>query len=325
MSAPTESAPAPVSRRSWVVLGLILAIGIVMYATVVTIYNREGGYTTAVDSTQVAGDSVGLAVVIAPLAFDSEANTAQLHLSFQTEAAASLIGAGSELTENVRFVIDGSGGTQEIRFPKGSQLGDKDITINSSGGAWQYPFDVHEGPFFISGGTYEKQPDGSVITLDPLAVDVIQNADAQASGGLSGWDTEIAAQVGPTQTSVDTTFTRAFSVKVFAVVLLVLAAMLATATAVVAFLVSVGRRKAEIGLMSWTAALLFALPALRSFMPYSPPIGAGLDVYVYLWVMLTAIIAAIAMIIAWIRQSGWALFGHRPHVAKQPSDTSGDD
>lgn len=85
--------------------------------------------------------------------------------------------------------------------------------------------------------------------------------------------------------------------------LLVLAVLLATATAVVAFLVAANQRRAEIGLMAWTASLLFALPALRSFMPNSPPIGAQIDMYVYLWVMAAAIVAAITMIISWVRQS----------------------
>ena len=88
--------------------------------------------------------------------------------------------------------------------------------------------------------------------------------------------------------------------------LLVLAVMLAAATVMVAFLVASQRRRAEIGLMSWTAALLFALPALRTFMPNSPPIGAAIDMYVYLWVMAGAIAAAIIMIVSWVRQSGRA-------------------
>ena len=53
------------------------------------------------------------------------------------------------------------------------------------------------------------------------------------------------------------------------------------------------RRAAEVGLLSWTAALLFALPLLRTYMPNSPPIGASIDVYVYLWVMVAAVAAAV--------------------------------
>ena len=64
--------------------------------------------------------------------------------------------------------------------------------------------------------------------------------------------------------------------------------------------------------MSWTAALLFALPALRTFMPNSPPIGAAIDIYVYLWVMAGAIAAAVIMIVSWVRQSGRPADGDPP-------------
>ena len=84
--------------------------------------------------------------------------------------------------------------------------------------------------------------------------------------------------------------------------------------------------------MSWTAALLFALPALRTFMPNSPPIGAAIDIYVYLWVMAGAIAAAVVMIVSWVRQSGRMLTvdptarsGGIPGIPGAPSaDVTGD-
>ena len=62
------------------------------------------------------------------------------------------------------------------------------------------------------------------------------------------------------------------------------------------------RRIVEATLLSWAAALVFALPALRNFMPNAPPIGAAIDVYVFLWVMVAAVSAAALVIIAWIER-----------------------
>ncbi len=62
------------------------------------------------------------------------------------------------------------------------------------------------------------------------------------------------------------------------------------------------RRTVEATLLSWSAALLFALPALRHFMPQEPPIGAAIDIYVFLWVMVAAVGAAVLVILAWVER-----------------------
>ena len=327
MTTPSgEFTPHPISRRSWAILALIVAVGVALYVGVVTVYNNEGGYTTTVDDSGMTNVSPSAYVGVAPSSFDSSAEIGGLHLDFQVDSTtSSLIGADDALTENVRFVIDGAGDQQELRFPKGSQLADKDIIVNTSGAQWTYPFDVHEGSFEIRAETYDKASDGTLVTVDSIPLDVLPANATTSDGGVTGWDTSLAATTSPASTFFAISYTRGFSTKVFSLLLLALAVVIAIATATVAFLVAAGRRKAEIGLMSWTAALLFALPALRSFMPNSPPIGAGIDMYVYLWVMLTAMVAAITMIIAWVRQSGWGLVGRRHPVQALRHDTSGDD
>ena len=318
--------PQKISRRSWIGLAVVLAVGLFAYVGVITVYNNEGGYTTSVDDSGMTDVSPAAYVGVAPSSFDSAAEVGGLHLDFQLDATtSSIIGADDKLTENLRFVIDGVGDQQEIRFAKGSELAEKDIAVDTSGAQWKYPFDVHEGYFEIRAETYDKASDGSLVTQQVLPLDVLPADSTSTDGGVTGWDTALAASTSPASTFFTITYTRGFSTKVYSLLLIVLATILAIATATVAFLVAAGRRKAEIGLMSWTAALLFALPALRSFMPNSPPIGAGIDMYVYLWVMLTAIVAAITMIIAWVRQSGWALFGRRHALDRVKHDTSGDD
>jgi hypothetical protein len=64
------------------------------------------------------------------------------------------------------------------------------------------------------------------------------------------------------------------------------------------------RRRIEVALLAWTASLLFALPLLRTYLPNAPPIGAAIDIYVYLWVMVLAVIAAVLVVIAWVAQTG---------------------
>ena len=63
-------------------------------------------------------------------------------------------------------------------------------------------------------------------------------------------------------------------------------------------------------LLSWAAAVLFALPLLRTYFPNSPPVGASVDIYVYLWVIVAAVIAAALVVVAWVRQNGATLVAH---------------
>jgi len=304
MSALDPTQPRKISPRSWLALAAIILIGIGLYLWVVIVYNTEGGYTTTVDQSGVGSTTYGAEVEIQPTAFDSQINTAALQMTFQiSDIGSTLVDPKGQLTQNVRFIIDGSSGTQEIRFPVGSRLAAKDVTLTTQGPSWEYPFDVHQGAFDIEAETYEKQPDGTLTTVQTLPLGVVIDEEAQAVGGVTGWDTLIEAGTYLDYTNFGITYTRGFSTKVFAIMLLVLAVLLATSTAVVAFLVAAEQRRAEIGLMAWTASLLFALPALRSFMPNSPPIGAQIDMYVYLWVMAAAIVAAITVIISWVRQS----------------------
>jgi Domain of unknown function (DUF4436) len=313
--------PRPLSRRTWVRLGLIAVVVAVLYAAVAFFYNSEGG-VTYVDRPETL--DIGVTAAVDPVVLNAQTNIVSLQMTFGT--LGDLADANGRLTQNLRIVVDSWAGSRELKFPMGTVLSPANVDLGLTGELAQYPFDVHEGGGFISADTYTKNSDGSVTSVDTVPVSV------SVTNGVNGWDTAADVSLLSASTSFDFTFARAFSTQVFALMLLALAVMLAAATVIVAFLVASQRRKAEIGLMSWTAALLFALPALRTFMPNSPPIGAAIDMYVYLWVMAGAIAAAIIMIVSWVRQSGRLLIedptaagGGVPGIPGAPSaDVTGD-
>ena len=130
----------------------------------------------------------------------------------------------------------------------------------------------------------------------------------QAAGGVNGWDSSLtlptALMDGPL---ASLEFSRAFSTQVFAVVLLAMVIVLAAFALFVSLLVLTRRRRMEAALLGWSAALLFALPLLRTYLPNSPPIGAAIDVFIYLWVIVAAVLACVFLLCAWIGQSRDAL------------------
>jgi hypothetical protein len=317
-----EFRPRPLSHRTWVGLALVAIVVGVLYAVVAYFYNAEGGVTVD-DSGSAPGN--GLMIQIDPMTVNAQTNLAEIQLTFMPSGS-ELFDDSGHLRENLRVVVDSGAGNKEMRFPAGTVPSAQNATVVLGGELAQYPFDTHSGLAYISADTYTKNSDGT-ITSDQIYI-----ADLTVVTGVNGWDTVADLSNTAASSYVSFTFSRAFSTQAFAIMLLALAVMLAIATVIVAFLVATQRRKAEIGLMSWTAALLFALPALRTFMPNSPPIGAAIDMYVYLWVMAGAIAAAIIMIGSWIRQSGRLLVvdptakaGGVPKIPDAPSaDISGD-
>ena len=289
-----EFRPRPLSHRTWLRLGLIAVIVAVVYGLVAYAYDAQGSLQTT--GGAAADATPGLTVTVEPLEMNAVTSQATVRLTFKVTDPN--LTDGTRLTQNLRVDLQSAAGDQEFRFPVGTVASPQSATIGLDGEIAYYPFDTHAGDMTLAADTFQKAADGSPESVDSVYV------TAQASGGVSGWATTVDSQDLPGSANVGLTFNRAFSTQVFALMLLVLAVSLAVATVVVAFLVASQRRRAEIGLMSWTAALLFALPALRTFMPNSPPIGAAIDIYVYLWVMAGAIAAAIIMIVSWVRQSG---------------------
>jgi hypothetical protein len=296
MSEP-EFRPRPLSARTWSVLGVLALIVVLLYSLVAHFYNAEGGLTFT--STAEASDR-GITATVEPMEVNAATNQATVYLTLASVDPA-LVDSEGRLVENVRVAIQSQSGTSELRFPAGSILSQATVNMGLDGELAQYPFDSHSGNGTITAETYLKNRDGTFTTKDSVYV----NADAR--GGVNGWDTTVAVQETAVAASVTLTFQRAFSTQAFALLLLALAVILAAAAVTVAFLVGTFRRKAEVALMSWTAALLFALPALRNFMPNGPPIGASIDMYIYLWVMAGAIAAAIVVVVSWGRQTAIAL------------------
>jgi hypothetical protein len=298
--------PRPLSRRGRRVLIAILALVAVLYVLVVSFYNAEG--TNNVTGGLGSVDQPGLIITVEPIGVNPQTGQATVDLNMMWQGDG-LVDDGGHLQQNVRVMINSSVGTQEAKFIAGDALGRLETTIGIDGELSNYPFDVHTGLLSFSADTYTKASDGSFQSTGPLVIGV------QSSGGVSGWDTTTALGSGLSEfQGMDLTFNRAFSTQAFALVLLALAVILSSFALVVGILAFTNRRKAEVGLMSWTAALLFALPLLRNYFPYGPPVGASIDIFVYLWVIVMAVIAATLNVIAWMNQTRDALNAASAHV-----------
>lgn len=306
--------PRRVSRRGWVIVAAIAVVVAFLYGLVAVFYNVEG-------SARVTGDpsvtSDGIQVLVEPVSVDVGRNQATLHLSFVPEGA-SLTDDQGRLLSNTRVAITTATGSDEVRFPAGEVMGQKEVLLGIDGEQALYPFDEHAGTFVVLIDTYTRHSDGT-FTSTGIVNTTMAAGGGDAGWGVNGWDTTLDVANTPASTVGTFTFNRAFSTQVFALVLLALVVILAGIALTVGILVVTERRRAEIGLMAYAASLLFALPVLRNYMPNSPPIGAAIDVFVYLWVIVMAIVAVTLVVTGWIGQSRVILLAERRR-AKQAAE-----
>lgn len=288
-------APAARSRSAgWVPLAAIGAVVFGAFILVTSLYDAEGGLTQSGGATTLA--ATGFTAAVTPIAVQPLTSTATVRLSFRSVGDDMLDDSG-RLGQNTRVTVITDTGVTESRYPAGTVPVPVEVEMGVDGDQTLYPFDEHSGQVIVVMDSYEVRSDGAVGSLGPLPLTL--GADA----GVSGWNTTATFTEGSTDEPVATfVFSRAFSTQAFAILILVVSVVLAGMALVVGVLTKTRRRIVEATLLSWSAALLFALPALRNFMPNAPPIGAAIDVYVFMWVMLAAVGAAALVILAWIER-----------------------
>jgi hypothetical protein len=298
--------PRKVSRRGWVVVAVLGLLVAALYTLVAVVYNVEGGTKFTGDDSVATN---GIITVVEPVTIDAQRNQATIHFTF-TAIGAGVLDENERLTKNTRVLIQSATGTDEVRFPAGDVLAQKEITVGVDGEQAQYPFDTHLGSFSVMIDTYEKNAEGSFASTGSVYTTLAPGGGSDG-WGVNGWDTTLDAQTTPAAALGTVTFTRAFSTKIFALLLLILVVLLAGIGLVVGVLVQTRRRRVEVGLMAYTASLLFALPLLRNYMPNAPPIGASIDIYVYLWVIVMATAAVTLVVTSWIGQTRETLLAER--------------
>lgn len=300
MSGFTGLDPLPRTHRGWIALVITGVLFIVSFFLVVRFYDAEGGGKVTGGSLEVDGQQA-LFITVEPISVDANVNEARVHLRFQLVGDEFADSDGRPVS-NVRVTVTDGSGMNEYKFPAGTVLSQRDQVLATDGDSSLYPFDFHEARMLFSADTYTRNSDGSLDSTGtiPIALD--------AEGGVNGWDTSIdlfsnvdeSGKVNDViQPMAMLEFGRAFSTQVFALLIVAIAGILAILALMTGALVQADRRPAEAALLSWTAALLFALPLLRTYLPNGPPFGASVDMYAYLWFILAAGAAAVLMVFGW--------------------------
>ena len=285
--------PRPLSRHAKIILGVILVLVLIAMLVISLAYRQEGGSTV---NGGFDGPGSGIVARVQPVSMDPGTNTLTARFDFAGLGEDYFDGNG-RLAETVWVSVEGAAGIREFRFSQGSKLSQAVIDLAAIGDESQYPFDSYVADFAVSADVMSRQSDGSFTVADQVPVGM------SGSGGVPGWDVamDFPSALGAESTRGQLALNRAFSTQIFAILILVGVTILSVVAMVLAFLVGTRRLPIESVLLPWMASLMFALPILRNSMPNAPPIGIALDVYVFFWVLLIAVVAASTIAISWIR------------------------
>ncbi len=272
---------------------IVLAVMAVAYVLVLRFYS-VGGLLDVTTAAPASSGSVTVRVEV--LSIDPNQNTAtiRLHLGSMPEA---FMAADGRLLRDVVMVVSANDGADEYAFPRGSIRTVAESTIGITGETATYPFDEHKAlvgieVLALDGPPGEAVPGGA----QRLPVDVM------VTDGVNAWDTTARiTEVSPGAASVTFTFQRSFSTVFFAVLLIMLALIVALFPFTVGVSVLAGKHQVDSSILGWGAGLLFALVAFRFYLPGDVPIGSGIDVFVYLWIVVLAFLGLAGAMHAWMR------------------------
>ena len=210
-----------------------------------------------------------------------------------------LLNADGRLAVPMRLAVTSSDGTDDVVFPAGSALGRAEVSIGLSGEESGYPFDVHNANVTINPAI------PAVVEGDPTRAYLTAAVEVDADS--PGWSmvVDVVGQ-GTDDVAMAVTLERESTVKVVTFLILLIGFALAISALVIGVSVRSGHQPVDSSILGWAAGLIFALLALRFYLPGEPPIGSGIDVYGYLWIIVFAFLAMGLLVWAWLR---------RPHAS----------
>jgi hypothetical protein len=290
------------SKKEAIIGSIALILFFVCYFFVVSTYTAEEKKTS--ESGFFSGDEARkdkISVEGKVLSIDPVKGELVVRLQFYPEGSY-VSKDGVSLSKNIDILVNSITGKSLYTFKKGDIMSPADVVVELQESVSKYPFDKHKSNFYMEIST--PLASGSVSS-PPEDYDFVPFT-INFGAALNGYNnTAIDNSEDDSSCDVDITVQRSSIVITFVCFVMVIKWALALSALFVTLSVVVRKRKVELAMFSWLAALLFALPPLRNAMPNVPPIGSLNDILSFFWAEGIVAISLVAMVFVWlIRTNG---------------------
>ena len=287
----------------------IIAIG--MYVTL-GFFKAEGAKTSAVISDKGSKNPNRVEASMTLLGLDAVKGDATARIEFAPKG--NLFNEDDNtLKQNLRFYINSANGKQEIDFAKGKRMTPVEAVINTyDGNVSDYPFDTHkaEVELYLAPGKEDpkKAPEKPASGEEPANA---KKEDAEPEdipitvdfyGSLPGYKitTQVSKETDENYALFDLNFERSSTAIFFSIFIAVVMWALSIAVLFLILSVVIRKRKPELAMFSFMAALLFAFYAVRNSQPNVPAIGVFSDFVSFFWAELIVAACLLIGVFTWI-------------------------
>ncbi len=213
------------------------------------------------------------------------------------------------LKSDLRVVLTTSDGYRSVRLPAGEVPAQFTADINLADGTVNaYPFDSYKAVIGVAAFAHAKPGDDFPL---PLSTEIHYTAKFD--------DYVIRTNIAPESTvaavDVDLHIWRSAAIVTFAAMMYSAITLVAISVFAITVMVFFGRLRPETGIMLWSGAMVFALPAVRNALPGSPPLGVQVDLYVFMWAQTAVAFSMVMQTIMWLRHNARQLRPGEPEDA----------
>ena len=313
---------------------IIIAVGaLVVFAValvlVLNAYKSEGEKRSAVVSDLGDKDPNHIEVDVKLVTIDPNKGDLTARLEFVPRGHYTT-DDGHTLARDLKLFVNSATGKQELDFQKGKRMNPTEVVINMYDGlVTDYPFDRHSAflELYFLEATKEPgkdKPADGVASKPAEAAPTptteaeeekkaeagkkTEDADEEIAigveffGSIPGFKIDAARAKESTEdyVGIDMTISRASTTMFFSLFVML---MMWGLTIVVIFLtlsVVVRGRKVEVGMFSFTAALLFAFATVRNAQPGAPPIGTYSDFISFFWAEVFIALCLVILVFTWL-------------------------
>lgn len=315
-----------------IVVIILFAVGLVL---VLKAYNSEGEKRSASVSNLGEKDPNHIEVDVTLVSIDPNKGDIVARLEFLPKGIYTK-DEGVTLARDVKLFVNGATGKQETDFPKGKRMNPMEVVVQMYDGlVTDYPFDKHNAyleMYFVPGKPEKKEPAAAKPaeaapspTPKPEAADEeepkkeegAKKTEAAAddededdeipigvdfSGSISGFkiDAVKAKESQNDLVGIDMTISRAATTKFFSFFVMIMMWGLTISVLFLTSSVVLRGRKPELGMFSFTAALLFAFATVRNAQPGTPPIGTYSDFISFFWAEVIIALCLVVLVFTWL-------------------------